>query len=137
MTRRASLPAEDDVRAALDALRNETVGTTGRPPTVLALAQRVGLANSTFRRNFPAIVAEIIRSPDSSRKPDISRRDGTAVERLTEQNTRLRLTNRELTDQVALAMAAIQRLSLDNRQLRAELEAVCNVSRISTRPPCR
>lgn len=137
MTRHRGLPTEEDVRAALDELRVEAEVAAGRAPTVLALAQRVGLANTTFRRNFPTIVAEIAHIPDGDREPGIRQRGSTALERLTEENTRLRLTSRELTDQLALAMAAIQRLSLDNHQLRVELETACNVSRIGTRPRCR
>jgi hypothetical protein len=137
MTGHAGLPTGDDVRAALDALHVQGETATGRPPTVLALAQRVGLANTTFRRNFPSIVAEIGRILEGSGKPPSGQRSSTSLWRLTEQNTRLRLTNRDLTEQLALAMATIQRLSLDNHQLRVELEAARNVSRISTRAPRR
>ncbi|WP_372672731.1 hypothetical protein [Amycolatopsis kentuckyensis] len=137
MTRHSCLPTDNDVRAALEALCVEGETTTGGPPTVIALARRVGLANTTFRRNFPTIVAEIGRILEDRGKPASSQRGSTTLQRLTEQNARLRHINRELTDQLALAMATIQRLCLDNHQLRAELEGVCNVGHISTRPPRR
>ena len=52
------MPSHDDVRAMLIQLRADTE-VTGREASVLALARRVGLANTTFRRNFPGIVAEL------------------------------------------------------------------------------
>ncbi|MFJ2377141.1 hypothetical protein ACIOZL_31090 [Streptomyces sp. NPDC087769] len=55
---RRPLPSRADVSAAVDALTAET----GRAPSVLALATRLGLANTTFRRNFPTICAELTRS---------------------------------------------------------------------------
>jgi hypothetical protein len=48
MTRHAGLPTPDDVQAALAAMARD-----GNQVSVLALAQRLGLANTTFRRNFP------------------------------------------------------------------------------------
>lgn len=53
MTRRANLPTVEDVQLAI----KELAEATGKPPTVLALASRFGLANTTFRRNFPDITA--------------------------------------------------------------------------------
>jgi hypothetical protein len=114
MTRHAGLPTDGDVRSALDALRVEAETRTGRPPTVVALARRVGLANTTFRRSFPSMVAEIIHAPEGDRKRDVGQRGSTTLQRLTEQNTRLRLANRDLAEELTLAMANIQRLSLGN-----------------------
>jgi hypothetical protein len=58
-----------DVHAAIDSLTSET----GRRPSVLALATRLGLANTTFRRNYPDICAElaaIARTPSGTTAAD-------------------------------------------------------------------
>ena len=55
---------EADVRAALNALR-EDAAATGRRPSVLALAQRLGLPNTTLHRRFPAICTELATGPSA------------------------------------------------------------------------
>jgi hypothetical protein len=107
---------------------------TTRAPTVLALAQRVGLANTTSRRNFPAIVAQM---KGSSTTHDARPADGgsSTGDSLAQQNTRLRHDNRELSEHLALATAEIQRLSLQVHGLRGELAALRNVSAIRPRRP--
>jgi hypothetical protein len=72
-----SLPADNNFRASLDALRTEAEATTGRPPTVIALATRVGLTNTTFR-NFPSIVTQIAHAPEGDWMPDTSQSKGSA-----------------------------------------------------------
>ena len=57
MTARVQLPSEAQVRQALTELTAQ-VGT-GPPPTVLALARSLGLANGTFWRHFPEIAREV------------------------------------------------------------------------------
>ncbi|MFC7912111.1 hypothetical protein ACWDRX_34925 [Streptomyces nigra] len=52
---RRPLPSLAEVRAICDAL----AAKTGRTPSVLALATRLGLANTTFRRNFPQVCDEL------------------------------------------------------------------------------
>src|SRR4051794_24689513 len=96
MTRHTGLPTIEDVRAALAALHADV--KTTRAPTVLALAQRVGLANTTFRRNFPAIVAQMKRSsiPHHDLRPADG--GGSTADGLVQQNTRLQHHNRELSD---------------------------------------
>jgi hypothetical protein len=133
MTRHTGLPTVEDVRAALAALYADV--ETTRAPTVLALAQRVGLANTTFRRNFPAIVAQMKRS--STTHHDLRTADGAgnAVDGLAQQNARLRHHNRELSEHLALATAEIQRLSLEGHGLRDELAALRNVSTIRPHRP--
>ena len=49
---------EQDARAACLQLQHEAE-TTGRQPSVLALSRRLGLANTTLRRRFPDICAEV------------------------------------------------------------------------------
>jgi hypothetical protein len=49
VTRRIALPTLDEVRTAIAHLAE----ATGKPPTVVVLAHHLGLANTTFRHNFP------------------------------------------------------------------------------------
>lgn len=107
------LPSRTDVHAVIDSLTFET----GRRPSVLALATRVGLANTTFRRNYPDICTElaaIARTPTGATAVD-------AYSKVQADNARLRRTNRDLAEQLELAIAAIQRLSIDNGRLRTAL----------------
>ena len=58
MSRRADLPSRSTVQRALYELLDET-SAEGVRPTVVSLARRLGLANTTFWRHFPDI-----RTPD-------------------------------------------------------------------------
>lgn len=112
-THRPPLPSRDDVRTAIHTLTEEN----GRTPSVLALAARLGLANTTFRRNFPDICTDLAGT---------TRRQGSgppadAYTALKTDNAQLRRDKRALAEQLELAIAAIQRLSIDNDRLRAAL----------------
>ncbi|MER5473578.1 hypothetical protein [Streptomyces sp. NPDC002685] len=123
---RHPLPGRADVRAAADTLTEET----GRSPSVLALATRLGLANTTFRRNFPDICAELAAAaPTPAGSKAVA-----AYTALKAGNTRLRRDKRELTEQLELAIAAIQRLSLDSDRLRSALHEARSVAPLPRRP---
>jgi hypothetical protein len=47
----------------------------------------------------------------------------------------LRRDNHDLPEHLELAIANIQRLTIDNQALRQALEAARNVTRLPTRPP--
>ncbi|GAA3949861.1 hypothetical protein Aau02nite_36770 [Amorphoplanes auranticolor] len=82
---------EADVRTALNALREENAAT-GRRPSVLVLAQRLGMANTTLRRRFPAICIELATSPATDQAA-CSAVDSTTLTSLRQENTRLRRDN--------------------------------------------
>jgi hypothetical protein len=66
-----TMPGDHDVHAMLAQMRAEA-GDGGPEPSVLALARRLEMANTTFRRNYPAVVAELTRpaaTRNSSRPP--------------------------------------------------------------------
>jgi AraC-like DNA-binding protein len=130
VTRRTVLPSHDDVQLAIKQI-NET---TGKPPTVLALARHLGLANTTFRRCFPDITTEVAQQRSAAPPgPDLS--DGSSrFEKIQRENTELRRAKLELTEHLELAIANIQRLTLDNHHLRQQLHAATNVTHISARP---
>lgn len=125
MTRRTELPSVEDVQLAI----KELTEATGKPPTVLALASRFGLANTTFRRNFPDITAALkyqpATDPASSAEAAIGRFDQLKV-----VNDKLRRDNHELREHLDLATANIQRLTLENHRLRQQLEAAGKITRI-------
>ncbi|WP_020388918.1 hypothetical protein [Kribbella catacumbae] len=134
MTRRVTLPATAEVRTALDRLR-ESESSTGRRPNTVALARSLGLANTTFRRNFPTIVEEL--SAPRPRTAIVDEVGEPPAGSLRDVNRRLRAENRQLREQQELACAQIQRLTIDCQQLREQLEQVTNVGQIRPMTPSR
>jgi hypothetical protein len=55
----------------------------------------------------------------------------TAFPRLHRNNGRLRATNQDLAEHLELAVANIQRLTLEHQQLPHQLEAAINVTRLA------
>lgn len=130
MTRRPALPTHHEVHRAVE----ELTQTAGKPPTVLALARHLGLANTTFHRNFPDLVHE----PNPPRPPTTTTwpmRAATRLEQLEHNNAALPRDKRELTEHLDLAAAAIQRLTLENHRLRQQLETASKITRINPRQP--
>ncbi len=84
------------------------------------------MANTTFRRNFPDVCAELASTPRAA--PGTGALDGYT--RLQEDNARLRRQNRELTEHVELAVATIQRLTIDNSRLHTALAEAQQVTRL-------
>jgi hypothetical protein len=128
VTRRTGLPSHDDVQLAIKQLTE----TTGKPPAVLALARHLGLANTTFRRHFPDITTELTqqRSPAPAGSDPVA---ASRFEKIQRENTELRRARRELAEHLELAIANIQRLTLDNHHLRQQLHAATKITHINTR----
>lgn len=125
-----TMPGNDDVHAALTQMRAEAADG-GPEPSVLALARRLQMANTTFRRNYPTVVAELTRPAAARQHPE------TAVSRyqeLLQATTQLRSDNRQMRHDLDTAAAVIQRLTLENHQLRQQLEHTANVTRIMPEP---
>lgn len=130
MTSRHPLPTGDAVRVALDQLRVDA-DTTGRRVSVLALARHLGMANTTLRRRFPAVCAELVANKST---PPTGTAAPNAYHKLVQDNAKLRRGNQHLAEHLELAIANLQRLTLDNHKLRQALEATRNVTRLTTRP---
>lgn len=124
MTRRTALPTVEDIQLAM----KELTEVTGKPPTVLALASRFGLANTTFRRNFPDLAADLAHQ----RATGPTSADAAIIrfDQLKADNDKLRRDNHELTEHLELTAANIQRLTLENHRLRQHLETATKVTRI-------
>ncbi|MGJ5832036.1 hypothetical protein [Streptomyces ossamyceticus] len=129
MTRPAAIPTETRARQVTDQYLNDC-RTNGKRPSVLALAAKLGLSNTTFRRHFPQLTQQItaFRSHPASSADHDARPSPYDV--LTARNAKLRRANRALTDNLHYAAAHIQRLALDNARLRQALETSHNITHI-------
>jgi AraC-like DNA-binding protein len=132
VSRSVQMPAEYEVRAAAREIIEQT-RETGHRPSVLAVARRFGLSNTTFRRNFPDVAREL---GEQRRTPPTAVEGSAAAARENTLRERHAIVLREkenLREHLELAAANIMRLTLENRQLRRELEAVSKVTRIAAR----
>jgi AcrR family transcriptional regulator len=132
MTARVPLPSEAQVRQALAQL---AASPGAGQPTVLALARSLGLSNGTFWRYFPEIASEVAGQRRATPRPGPAastpdRPGGNPAGELA----RLRRANRELTDQIEVAIAHLQRLTLENHALREQLEHALKITRIPRVP---
>ncbi len=115
--------------AAIGAAIEHLERTLGHAPSVLALARHLGMANTTFRRRYPDVVAQL-RNP-----PQLANTVGATASAAAESDlVKLRQRNRDLADDLALAVSNIQRLSIDNRALRRQLEEITAVTHLPRRP---
>jgi AcrR family transcriptional regulator len=115
MSRRVDLPEEERVRQAMA----EVIGQAheaNRQPTVTALAALLGLNYTTFWRHFPDIAQEMV---DLARTGRVSEdRQPGRVTTMTKDLARLKRDNTQLKHDLEVAKAVIQRLALENAELR-------------------
>jgi hypothetical protein len=130
MTRKADLPPEDHIRAVMTTMLADAAGG-GPRPTVLALARSLGLANATFWRHYHDIATELrdaasgIPAPARGQNP----RPGQVGE-LASRNAALRRERDHLASQLEAALSHLRRLTIDNAELRRELETARAITRI-------
>jgi hypothetical protein len=129
MSRPADIPAEARVRQVLDQYLSQC-HDNGKRPSVLGLAARIGLNNTTLRRHFPQHVKEISQVRSRCEPSADAETPPGRYEALVARNARLRRANQALTGNLKLAAAQIQHLGVENTRLRQALEASSNVSRI-------
>ncbi|MGX6605784.1 hypothetical protein ACWKSP_27170 [Micromonosporaceae bacterium Da 78-11] len=127
MSRRPELPGIDEVEEAKESVIVEA-DASARRPSVLTLARRLGLSNTTLRRHFPDIAREIGTRRHQQANPDGE--PSTTSPMAAEAMARLRRENSDLKTQLEIAIASIHRLALDNHELRAALEAATKVTHI-------
>ncbi|MFZ3491937.1 hypothetical protein ACODT5_46870 [Streptomyces sp. 5.8] len=133
MTRRVPDLPEALVRKHLQQVL-DACGEDNSRPSVLMLARRLGLTNTTFRRRYPEIAREI---SEHRTAPAAPRGGPTEHDRLVARNAKLRRRNRDLTGQLALAAAQVQHLALRNERLKEALEAASRVTNIRQKPRLR
>ena len=130
MTRVSQLPTVEQVQHAKNMIIAEAA-EVGERPSVLALARRVGLSNTTLRRHFPDAADDLSALRRTPVTPSAAEPDGSA--NVQEQIARLRQDKADLATRLELAIASIQHLSLDNDRLRRTLEAANKVTNINTK----
>ncbi len=96
---------------------------------MLALAAKLDLSNTTFRRHFPELAKQVAAARSNPKRRDTHDKP-SPYEVLVARNAKLRRANRTLTDNLQFAAAQIQRLAVDNARLREALETSANVTRI-------
>ncbi|MFG3532236.1 hypothetical protein ACGF8B_36720 [Streptomyces sp. NPDC047917] len=129
MSRPADIPAEARVRRVMDRYMTECQ-TNGTRPSVLSLATKLGLSNTTFRRHFPDLAKETSTVRPNPEPATAAEKHPSPYEILAARNAKLRRANRSLTENLRFAAAQIQHLAVDNAHLREALEASSKVTRI-------
>jgi AcrR family transcriptional regulator len=61
MSRRVDLPDQAEIHRAREEVLS-AAGATGRKPTVVALAKKLGMSHSTFWRHFPDVAQNLVAS---------------------------------------------------------------------------
>ncbi|HEY4853075.1 MAG TPA: hypothetical protein VII22_19985 [Streptosporangiaceae bacterium] len=130
MTRKIDLPAEEHVRAVMARMLADA-DAGGPRPTVLALVRKLGLTNATFWRHYHDIAAELRRHGAQALQaiPAPDQNLGEASE-LPSQNAALRRERDHLASQLEAALSHLRRLTIDNAELRRELETARAITRI-------
>jgi len=127
VSRRVELPSDNQARQAMSVLLDEAA-TSGHRPTVVELARRLDLTNTTFWRHYPDLAHELrdrARTPRTPSSPAVGRDSS-----LEQRNAALARDNHHLREQLDLAIANIARLTLDNDHLRRAVEAQNAITRI-------
>jgi dienelactone hydrolase len=131
VTRKTGLPPEDHVRAVMT--RMLAAAAAGGPrPIVLALAGNLGLANATFWRHYHDIATEL-RQHAARDIPALARGQNPQPgqdRELASQNAALRRERDHLVSQLEAALSHLRRLTIDNAELRRELETARAITRI-------
>lgn len=136
MNRTTRIPTPEQAQHAPDHVLGEAAAT-GRRPSVLTVARRLGLSNTTFRRHFPDIADEVGEARRTPRTDAAESPAAAEHTRLVARNAKLRRENRLLRDHLDLAVANIQRLTLRAHRLQRELEAAAKVARIDDKTRAR
>jgi len=126
MTRRVALPSEATIRAAVLELSQESV----KGPTVSSVAMKVGLTNPTFWRHFPEAARDIV----SERRHREGAEEAAANDRSTNKDAPARDEAAALRSQLEVAVAHIQRLSIENAELRNALNDASKIHPLPRRP---
>ena len=128
MTRRVTLPSEATILAAVLELTQESA----KGPTVSSVAAKVGLTNPTFWRHFPEIARDIV----SERRHKGGTKEATNDDLRTRKDAPARAETAALRSQLEIAVAHIQRLSIENAELRIALNEASKIYPLS-RPSIR
>jgi AcrR family transcriptional regulator len=123
---RDTLPAEAEVRAAMTHLVKHAT-TAGARPTATALAARLGISRPALYRHFRPLVEELLTAASSHeevRRRRIRDRDGEIA--------RLRREKEDLRRHVELYEEVIRQLTIENDQLKRQLEDQAGVAHLDS-----
>ncbi|MBN8423469.1 hypothetical protein JF531_02940 [Microbacterium esteraromaticum] len=129
MTRRVSLPTSAQVDAAIAAETEHA----GRPPAALAVAARLQMSNATFWRHFPQIAQELADNRRKAVRRAHQQSADAPSDSLAAANARLRTENAHLRDEMKVAAAEVQRLTLENHNLQTEHEHNARITPLQRR----
>ncbi|WP_131813508.1 hypothetical protein [Mycolicibacterium fortuitum] len=104
-----------------------TAREEGRKPTVVALARQLGLTHTTFWRHFPEVANELVSIARGTRPDAGDQNRPGRYDRLAAEHAKLKRAHADAQQLVEVAKAVIQRLALDNQQLRQDLEGRAEV----------
>ncbi|MEV4511515.1 hypothetical protein AB0K00_21385 [Dactylosporangium sp. NPDC049525] len=125
-----TLPTEDVVRQALDAMLNQAAAT-GIRPTVQGLARQLGIPNATFWRRYRDIAIELRQASTTSGTPTADRPPARVGE-LEARVATLRRERDELADQLRDALGHLQNISPSTTPGSAALSKPLTTSPAST-----
>lgn len=126
MTRPIELPTEAQVEKTLQRLRADDNG----PVPVTKLAAALGMSNATFWRHFRDIAQQV----SAARRDALHRSVETAAKGVdSHEATRLRREVAALRRDLELAIAHLQRLTVENEALRNEVMAANKIVRLHDR----
>lgn len=124
MTRQIPLPNAETVAEAIQELAQQS-SVTGRRVSVSGLARHLGLPNTTLRRHYPDLIDEVNAAAPLNHPGHNSKDD-----ELRQSISRLHNENRDMRTHLDIAIAHIQRLTIENDQLRRHAETVNQIRRI-------
>ncbi|MDJ0363415.1 hypothetical protein [Rhodococcus sp. H29-C3] len=122
------LPDDSAVQAAMASVLSESAAS-GRRATITSVEARLGITHATFYRNYPALIDWF--QTQQRNRGSATPRAGT--ESATETLVRIRRENSDLKSLAAVYAEAIRQLTLDNAELRTQLEGISGVTTLRPR----
>ena len=124
MTKPVLLPTHAEIVAVIKLCESES---PTHPPSALSVAARLGLSNATFWRHFPQIAQDLADARRDSRKRVTTALKETARSSQTGDLRRIRDDRARVENDLKVAAAEIQRLTLENHRLRTSLEQATGI----------
>lgn len=123
-------PNDAEVRDVMDTVLHEAEAT-GRHPRISAVEKRVGMPHATFYRNYPHLIEEFKLRTAECRKdmPVAVALPPTPAEAMA----RLRREKEDGRRTIAVYAERIRQLTLENEQLRCQMQRLEGVTSINPR----
>lgn len=102
---------------------------SGRRATITSVEARLGITHATFYRHYPALI-DWFHTQQANRRSAILRDE---IDSTTILLIRLRHDNADLKKLVAVYAEAIRQLTIDNADLRTQLEEISGVTTLRPR----